>query len=43
MSKQPTVAIQQLPHAKGLNLPKYATEHAAGLDLEAAVERRLCP
>lgn len=38
MSKQVHVAITQLPHAKGLGLPKYATEHAAGMDLEAAVE-----
>jgi dUTP pyrophosphatase len=32
------VSITQLPHAKGLNLPKYATEHSAGVDLEAAVD-----
>ncbi len=32
------VAITQLPHAKGLTLPQYATEHAAGLDLEAAID-----
>jgi dUTP pyrophosphatase len=38
MTKNNTVAITQLPHAKGLNLPAYATAHAAGLDLEAAVE-----
>jgi dUTP pyrophosphatase len=38
MSKQVQVAITQLPHAKGLSLPKYATEHSAGMDLEAAVE-----
>src|SRR5258708_4337973 len=38
MTKQIDVAITQLPHAKGLSLPKYATEHSAGMDLEAAVE-----
>jgi dUTP pyrophosphatase len=38
MSKQVQVAITQLAHAKGLNLPKYATEHSAGLDLEAALD-----
>lgn len=32
------ITIQQLSHAQGLNLPKYATEHSAGLDLEAAIE-----
>lgn len=31
------VAIQQLPHAKGLPLPHYATAGAAGLDLSAAI------
>lgn len=37
MSKQVTVAITRLPHAEGLNLPKYATSMSAGVDLEAAV------
>ena len=32
-----SVAISRLPHAEGLNLPAYATQHAAGCDLEAAV------
>jgi dUTP pyrophosphatase len=32
------VKITQLPHAQGLNLPKYATEQSAGVDLEAAVD-----
>src|ERR1700743_2435593 len=31
------VAITTLPHAENLDLPKYATEHAAGMDLCAAV------
>jgi dUTP pyrophosphatase len=39
MPKHTTVAITLLPHAQGLNLPKYATEHAAGVDLEAAVDQ----
>lgn len=32
-----TVAIQRLPHAADLALPRYETEHAAGLDLAACV------
>jgi dUTP pyrophosphatase len=31
------VRIQRLPHSEGLELPAYATRHAAGLDLRAAV------
>lgn len=47
-----TVPIRRLPHARDLDLPKYATDGAAGLDLSAAVgsdlvlapgERRLVP
>jgi dUTP pyrophosphatase len=37
--KQIPLKIKQLPHAKGLPLPKYMTEHAAGMDLVAAVEQ----
>ncbi|HET8727251.1 MAG TPA: dUTP diphosphatase [Alphaproteobacteria bacterium] len=46
------VAIRRLPHAGDLPLPAYATEHAAGMDLLAAIdgdlvlapgERRLVP
>ena len=33
-----SIAIASLPHAKGLNLPGYGTEFAAGCDLEAAVD-----
>ncbi|MDR3424381.1 MAG: dUTP diphosphatase [Alphaproteobacteria bacterium] len=33
-----TVAIATLPHAEGLGLPAYATLHAAGMDLCAAVD-----
>lgn len=32
-----TVAVTMLPHAQGLSLPAYATEHSAGMDLCAAV------
>jgi len=31
------VAVRRLPHAAGLALPAYETEHAAGMDLRAAV------
>ena len=37
----PTVAVQQLEHARDLPLPSYATEDSAGLDLMAAVEEDL--
>ncbi len=32
------VRIKRLPHAKGIELPSYATDHSAGLDLRAAVD-----
>lgn len=35
------VAITALPHAEGLDLPAYATEQAAGMDLCAAVSNDL--
>jgi dUTP pyrophosphatase len=31
------IDIRQLPHGEGLALPAYQSEHAAGLDLQAAV------
>lgn len=34
----PTVKVRRLPHGADLPLPSYQTEHAAGLDLRAAVE-----
>jgi dUTP pyrophosphatase len=34
---QITIPIQRLPHAEGLDLPGYATEQSAGMDLRAAV------
>lgn len=33
----PRVSVVQLPHAKGLELPTYATDGAAGADLRAAL------
>lgn len=50
--KDVKVQIKRLPHAEGLDLPFYATEHATGMDLCAAVkedvvlaagERKLIP
>jgi len=35
---QTTVAVTLLPHADTLGLPSYATEHAAGMDLCAAID-----
>lgn len=32
------VPIKRLPHGKGIELPRYQSEHAAGMDLHAAVE-----
>ncbi len=38
MNRMPVrVLIQRLPHGEGLDLPHYATEHAAGMDLRAAL------
>jgi dUTP pyrophosphatase len=31
------IRVRRLPHAEGLNLPSYATDGAAGMDLLAAV------
>ncbi|GAV19720.1 dUTP pyrophosphatase [Mariprofundus micogutta] len=38
MSLNPVVHIQKLPHGEGIDLPFYATTHAAGADLRAAVD-----
>lgn len=32
------VLLRVLPHGEGLDAPRYETEHAAGMDLRAAVE-----
>jgi len=37
------IKLTRLPHGDGLPLPKYATEHAAGLDVCAAEELVLEP
>jgi dUTP pyrophosphatase len=36
-SSLPPLGIVRLPHASGLDLPSYATQGAAGMDLRAAV------
>lgn len=36
--EQPVVQIQRLPHGEGIDLPFYATTHAAGADLRAAID-----
>ncbi|MCS7262925.1 MAG: dUTP diphosphatase [Aquificaceae bacterium] len=35
------IKVKRLPHARDLPLPFYATEHASGMDLLAAVEEPL--
>lgn len=37
MSANVVVEVRRLPHGEGLAMPAYQTEHAAGLDLVAAV------
>lgn len=32
------IRIQRLPHGRGLDLPHYASRHAAGADLRAAID-----
>ncbi len=36
--QNPSVQIQALPHGQGIDLPFYATNHAAGADLRAAID-----
>ncbi|MEE4274077.1 MAG: dUTP diphosphatase [Thermoanaerobaculales bacterium] len=45
MIEAPTIPVQRLPHAEGLELPSYASAGAAGADVRAAVENevRLAP
>jgi dUTP pyrophosphatase len=38
-TNNPTVEIRRLPHGEGLDLPFYATAHAAGADLRAAIDQ----
>lgn len=35
--QNPNIKIQKLPHGEGIDLPFYATTHAAGADLRAAI------
>lgn len=35
------ITVKRLAHGKGLPLPAYATEHAAGMDLLAAIEQAM--
>ena len=37
------VAVKRLPHAEGLDLPAYATDGAAGMDVVAAEDVTLAP
>ncbi|MBA2772032.1 MAG: dUTP diphosphatase [Pseudomonadota bacterium] len=37
------IKLTRLPHGEGLPLPRYASEHAAGLDVVAAEELTLQP
>jgi dUTP pyrophosphatase len=37
MANTVTIQVATLPHFEGLTLPAYETEHAAGMDLRAAV------
>jgi len=38
MTLKTTINLKTLPHATGLNLPAYATDLSAGMDLEAAID-----
>ena len=37
MTDMPTIDVVKLAHASDLPLPAYATEHSAGMDLQAAI------
>ena len=37
------IQLRRLPHAEGLPLPHYASDHAAGLDVVAAEDLTLAP
>ena len=41
MARPITVKIRRLPHGAGLPLPAFATEHAAGADVHAAVAEKI--
>ncbi len=40
-TKMVKILVKQLPHGKGLPIPKYMSSHAAGMDLFAAVGSEL--
>ena len=37
------IAIKRLPHGEGLDLPRYETAGAAGMDVSAAEDATLAP
>jgi len=39
LSEPVTIQIKRLPHGEGVDLPRYQSAHAAGMDLHAANER----
>lgn len=41
MNETVPVQIQRLAHGRGLDLPAYQSEHAAGMDIQAAVAETL--
>ncbi len=41
MSDKVKISLTPMDHAVGLNLPTYATEHSAGMDLTAALEEAI--
>ncbi|WP_374407895.1 dUTP diphosphatase [Pelagerythrobacter sp.] len=43
MSQPIPVAIRRLPHGQGLELPRYATEGAAGMDVVSAEDVKIAP
>lgn len=43
MTEPVTVAIKRLPHGDGLDLPRYATDGAAGMDVVSAEEVTIAP
>ncbi|MEW4449158.1 dUTP diphosphatase [Qipengyuania sp. JC766] len=43
MSEPVTVRVKRLPHGEGLDLPRYATEGAAGMDILAAEDITIQP
>ena len=43
MTDSVAVRIKRLPHGEGLNLPAYATEGAAGMDVVSAEDVTVAP